>query len=39
MESLIYKLTNKYTCLCNSFIAREAWNRGQLLKGGVWRKG
>ena len=36
IESLINKLTNKYIYLYNLFIfVNGAWNKGQLLKGGV----
>jgi len=38
MESLIIKITNKYTCFYSLLKVRGAWNKGQLLKGGVVEK-
>ena len=35
MESLINKFTSKCNCFYNVFNVRGAWNRGQLLNGGV----
>jgi len=35
MERLINEFTNKYFRFHNLFHARVAWNKGQLLKGGV----
>ena len=37
-ESLINEFTNKYIWFYNIFNAREAWNKGQLLKGRVVEK-
>ena len=38
MESLIVKFTNKYICFYSLFKVRGAWNKGQLLEGGVVEK-
>jgi len=35
MEILINKVTNKYICFYSLFKLRGAWNKGQLLKGGL----
>jgi len=38
MESLINKFTSKYICFYRLFKVKGAWNKGQLLKGGVVEK-